>query len=86
MRLTYQGPSPEAIGFLLLPRFSMVALFSAIDPLRIANRLSGETLFRWHLISRDGLPVHASNGIPLAVEHALEDTPWLPSLARLRQL
>ncbi|MBY6207063.1 MULTISPECIES: GlxA family transcriptional regulator [Halomonas] len=81
MRLTYQGPSPEAIGFLLLPRFSMVALFSAIDPLRIANRLSGETLFRWHLISRDGLPVHASNGIPLAVEHALEDTPWLPSLA-----
>ncbi|MBY6111695.1 GlxA family transcriptional regulator [Halomonas sp. DP1Y21-3] len=81
MRLTYQGPVPEPIGFLLLPRFSMVALFSAIDPLRIANRLAGQPLFRWHLVSRDGEPVTASNGIPLSVEHDLDNAPWLPSLA-----
>ncbi|MGQ7249736.1 GlxA family transcriptional regulator [Halomonas sp. V046] len=81
MRLTYTGPSPEPIGFLLLERFAMVALFSAIEPLRIANRVAGRELFRWHLISRDGAPVTASNGIPLAVSWALDTAPATPSLA-----
>ena len=39
MRLTPPVPAPERIGFLLLPRFAMVAFFSAIEPLRIANRI-----------------------------------------------
>ncbi|ALM52448.1 GlxA family transcriptional regulator [Halomonas huangheensis] len=71
MQLTYEGPAPEQIGFLLLPRFAMVALFSAIEPLRIANRFAGEELFRWTLISVDGEPVEASNGMPLAVNTSI---------------
>jgi len=31
---------PQAIGFLLVPRFSMMAFVSAIEPLRVANRLA----------------------------------------------
>ncbi|MBB3143253.1 GlxA family transcriptional regulator [Halomonas organivorans] len=81
MRLTPPVPAPERIGFLLLPRFAMVAFFSAIEPLRIANRISGETLFAWHLISRDGEPVVASNGMTLAADHALAEAPASPSLA-----
>ncbi|MDN3526305.1 GlxA family transcriptional regulator [Halomonas sabkhae] len=81
MRLQPQVPEPESIGFLLLPRFAMVAFFSAIEPLRIANRISGRTLFHWDVISRDGGPVTASNGMPLAATWSLQKAPETPSLA-----
>jgi AraC family transcriptional regulator, glycine betaine-responsive activator len=60
----------ETILFLLIPNFSMMAFTSAIEPLRIANRLSGKKLYHWRLISRDGAPVPASNGIAIQVEAA----------------
>lgn len=46
----------------------MMAFASAVEPLRIANRLSGRTLYRWILISKDGAPVSASNGIVCSVD------------------
>ena len=60
----------ETIAFLLVPNFSMIAFTSAVEPLRIANRLSGRTLYRWPLISKDGAPVVASNGISVQVDLA----------------
>ncbi|WP_304526580.1 GlxA family transcriptional regulator [Halomonas sp. I5-271120] len=81
MRLTSSAQSPESIGFLLLPRFAMVAFFSAIEPLRIANRISGRPLFHWEVVSHDGRPVTASNGMALDADHSLEDAPLTPSLA-----
>ncbi|MDI9653855.1 GlxA family transcriptional regulator, partial [Burkholderia cenocepacia] len=39
------------------------------EPLRVANRFRTE-LYRWHVISADGAPVTASNGIPVAAEAA----------------
>ncbi|WP_273144829.1 GlxA family transcriptional regulator [Halomonas sp.] len=80
MRIQPPDTRPERIGFLLLPRFAMVAFFSAIEPLRIANRISGERLFEWDLISRDGEPVIASNGMTLNVSYSLYEAPPLPSL------
>ncbi|MFG6666884.1 GlxA family transcriptional regulator [Halomonas sp. HNIBRBA4712] len=71
MRLHYSGPLPERIGFLLLPRFSMMAFFSAVEPLRIANRISGKALFEWRLISLDGEPVTASNEMTLVVDQPI---------------
>lgn len=55
------------IGFYLVPEFPMMAFASAIEPLRAANRLTGQPLFKWRLYSRDGAPVRASNGIDIAV-------------------
>ncbi|MFG6668661.1 GlxA family transcriptional regulator [Halomonas sp. HNIBRBA4712] len=81
MRREPPATTPEKIGFLLLPRFAMVAFFSAIEPLRIANRLGGKTLFQWQVISRDGHPVIASNGMSLEVDTALEDAGDVTSLA-----
>ncbi|MGM0535386.1 MAG: GlxA family transcriptional regulator [Pseudomonadota bacterium] len=81
MRLQPPDTSPERIGFLLLPRFAMVAFFSAIEPLRIANRIGGRPLFEWELISRDGEPVVASNGMTLAATCGLAEAPVTPSLA-----
>ena len=63
---------PQAIGFVLVPRFSMVAFTSAVEPLRLANRLAGRELYRWPLYSMDGAPVAASNGLELQPMAALE--------------
>ncbi|WP_043532157.1 GlxA family transcriptional regulator [Litchfieldella xinjiangensis] len=81
MRLHYSGQTPELIGFLLLPRFSMMAFFSAVEPLRIANRIADRELFKWWVISPEGEPVSASNGMTLLVDGSLETAPRLPSLA-----
>ncbi|WP_017431381.1 GlxA family transcriptional regulator [Vreelandella jeotgali] len=81
MRLDYFGPTPEPVGFLLLPRFSMMAFFSAVEPLRIANRISGRPLFDWSLISQGGEPVTASNGMTLLADQSIGQTYSLSSLA-----
>ena len=52
------------IGFLLLPRFTVIALSSAIEPLRIANRYTAAK-YAWRLISMDGAPVPDGNGLPI---------------------
>ena len=70
----------EAVGFLLIPQFSMMAFFSAVEPLRIANRLAGRSLYRWSAYSPDGQPVEASNGMCLMVEGGIEALAGLPSL------
>jgi AraC family transcriptional regulator, carnitine catabolism transcriptional activator len=62
---------PEDISFLLLPGFSAIGFMSAVEPLRVANRFR-ENLYRWHILSVDGAPVAASNGISLNAEAAFE--------------
>jgi len=64
-------PAPEFFGFFLVPRFSMIAFTSAVEALRLANRMSGKTLYRWALYSTDGKPVRASNEILLMPDAAL---------------
>ncbi len=66
---------PRVIGFYLVPDFPMIALASAMEPLRIANRLSGRRLYEWRLISRDGAPVGASNGLMLTADAGIGDAP-----------
>ena len=58
------------VVFLLVPRFSMIALYGALEPLRVANRFAGPT-FTWRFISADGEPVAASNDIPVSVSGGL---------------
>ena len=60
------------IAFLLVPKFSMIALFGALEPLRVANRFAGPT-FAWRFVSADGQPVAASNEIPVSVSGGLSD-------------
>ncbi|WP_018717031.1 GlxA family transcriptional regulator [Arhodomonas aquaeolei] len=57
------APAPRQMGFLLLPQFSMISLAAAIDPLRMANRLSGRHLYEWPLYCPGDAPVTASNGM-----------------------
>jgi transcriptional regulator GlxA family with amidase domain len=63
---------PETFGFLLAPKFSMMAFVSALEPLRVANRLAQRELYRWEIVSRDGAPVAASNELSLVADHAID--------------
>ncbi|WP_230980268.1 GlxA family transcriptional regulator [Oryzicola mucosus] len=51
----------------------MVAFATAIEPLRIANRMLGYEGYRWRLASGDGRPVRASNQVECAVDTSLEE-------------
>ncbi|HHV69717.1 MAG TPA: GlxA family transcriptional regulator, partial [Ochrobactrum intermedium] len=39
----------RSIVFFLVPNFSMIAFATAIEPLRIANRMLGYDAYRWRL-------------------------------------
>ena len=73
----------QDIGFLLLDRFSMMALSSALEPLRMANTIAGREIYRWTLISRDGGSVLASNGLESIVRHSMATAPPLPMIVVL---
>ncbi|MBL8670479.1 MAG: GlxA family transcriptional regulator [Alphaproteobacteria bacterium] len=64
---------PLHVVFCLLPDFPMLAFASAIEPLRMANRMAGRPAFRWSLVSPDGEAARASNGIALTVDGGLID-------------
>ena len=59
-------------AFLALPRFTLLAFSSAIEPLRIANQLTQQPLYRWSLASMDGAPVESSAGVRIEVDHSLQ--------------
>jgi len=56
---------PREFLFLLMPKLTMLALSSAIEPLRIANQLTGKSLYRWFTASEDGCSVTCSNGVKI---------------------
>ncbi|MBL9063119.1 GlxA family transcriptional regulator [Tabrizicola sp.] len=58
-------------AFLALPRFTLLAFSSAIEPLRIANQLTQQPLYSWSLLSADGAPVESSAGIRVEVDRGL---------------
>lgn len=61
----------KKIGFLLLNNFTMISLASAVEPLRMANQLSGEALYEWYTLTEDGLAVSASDGIKITPDSSM---------------
>ena len=59
-------------AFLTLPQYSMIALTNAVEPLRMANSISGQSAYEWSIVSLDGAPVAASNGLTLSSTTALD--------------
>jgi transcriptional regulator GlxA family with amidase domain len=58
-------------AFLTLPRFTLLAFSSAVDPLRIANQLTQQPLYNWSVVSVDGGPTESSAGIRIEANHGL---------------
>jgi AraC family transcriptional regulator, glycine betaine-responsive activator len=63
---------PQTVALVLIPEFTMMPVTSVIEPLRIANRLSEKTLYKWTLHSLDGQPVSASSQISTMANGDLE--------------
>lgn len=61
--------------FLLVENFTHIAFSCAVEPLRIANLVSGRELYRWSYVSENGETATSSNGTVTLVHHGLEDIP-----------
>jgi transcriptional regulator GlxA family with amidase domain len=59
--------TPLKVTLLVFPGSSIMCVASAIDPLRAANRVAGETLFDFRLVSADGGAPVTTCGLPVAV-------------------
>jgi transcriptional regulator GlxA family with amidase domain len=53
---------PQTVGFLLVPGFALMSYASAVEPLRAANLLADQELYRWVHISPGPATVAASCG------------------------
>src|SRR5690349_18210747 len=60
-------------AFLTLPDYSQIALTTAVEPLRMANRVSGEIAYEWLIVTLDGQPAVASSGLMLTPTLKLAD-------------
>ncbi|HEY7748253.1 MAG TPA: GlxA family transcriptional regulator [Aestuariivirgaceae bacterium] len=63
---------PQHFAFIMVPEFTMMPVTSAIEPLRIANRIAEQQLYSWSMHSGDARPVAASNGILAMVNGDLD--------------
>jgi transcriptional regulator GlxA family with amidase domain len=77
---TPPGGEPTRVGLFLVPGFSMIAFSAAVEPLRLANRVAGRSIYTWECYSIDGMPVEASNGLGAMVHGAIGDIASLPVL------
>lgn len=59
----------QHIVFALVDEFTHLAFSCAVEPLRIANLVSKQDLYRWSFASEDGVGAMASNGSVTQVHH-----------------
>lgn len=64
---------PQLFAFVLMPEYSTIPMTSAIEVLRLANRVADQSLYDWNVYTVDGAPVAASNGLPLNPAGSLND-------------
>ncbi|WP_068309579.1 GlxA family transcriptional regulator [Aliiruegeria sabulilitoris] len=67
------GSRPRRFIFVLLDRFTMLCFACAIEPLRIANRVSGKTLYTWTIAGEGGERISCSNGVEFMLDMDLEE-------------
>jgi transcriptional regulator GlxA family with amidase domain len=66
-----KSTAPKRFVFLLLDRFTMLSFASAIEPLRIANRVIGAPAYSWVLAGEGEGVVTCSNGASFALDFGL---------------
>ena len=61
--------------FALVEEFTLLAFSCAVEPLRIANLVSGGELYRWSFASANGKTATSSSGAVILVHHQFDDLP-----------
>ena len=67
-------PAAQRFGFLLVPNFSLIALSSAVDPLRLANMALGRRVFDYVTIGVSTEPVLSSDGIRVLPDQVMGES------------
>jgi transcriptional regulator GlxA family with amidase domain len=80
MKPTTNKKLPTRFGFLLVNDFTLISLSSAIEPLRMANRLSKSNSYSWRTISESGQAVAASDGLSINVDCGIGDADALKNV------
>ncbi len=52
----------------------MISFAAVVDPMRMANRISGKSLYRWHFYGPQDEPVPCSNGVVVKPTRNMNDT------------
>ncbi|MEM7258996.1 MAG: GlxA family transcriptional regulator [Pseudomonadota bacterium] len=65
--------SPVTISILVLNESTMLTVASVIDPLRAANRLSGDDRFSWQLYSTSDADIRLTGGVSMAAHDQFND-------------
>mgnify|MGYP005838615231 CR=1 FL=1 len=63
--------APKRFVFVLLPNFSLLSFAAALDCLRVANRMAGQTLYSWATTSESDDWVECSAGTRFQIDMAL---------------
>lgn len=70
--MPHAAPRPASrFVFVLLERFTLLPFSGAIECLRLSNRLAGQQIYDWQIVSADGSAVACSSGIEIAVNSGL---------------
>lgn len=64
----------QCFGFLLVPNFSLIALSSVVDPLRLANMALGRTAYEYVTIGLRDEPVRSSDGIRVLPDQVMGES------------
>jgi transcriptional regulator GlxA family with amidase domain len=56
-----------SVDILVLDQFSLMCVAATVEPLRAANRVASQPLYRWRLLSLDGTAPTSTSGIAVAV-------------------
>jgi len=64
----------QRFGFLLMPNFSLIALSSAVDPLRLANMALGRRVFDYVTVGVSAEPVLSSDGIRVLPDQVMGES------------
>lgn len=68
-------PPRQHFVFWTLPNYSLIAMTSAIDALRVANRVIGAQEYHWSIVTANGAAVASSCGLTLLPTQSL-DCAW----------
>ena len=71
VKLNSNVQSPRRFVFVLMENFTLLSFSSALDALRIANRMSGKTLYEWTFIGENEGVVSCSAGTQFKLDNSL---------------
>ncbi|MEX0279936.1 MAG: GlxA family transcriptional regulator [Arenibacterium sp.] len=73
VELTSESSKTRNYVFVLMDNFTLLSFASAVESLRIANRMGDQPLYTWRLLSENGEPVRCSAGAVFPVDGGLDE-------------